>query len=209
MEEIRAAETAYPPAPWRARGQLWAGVFRADMAAAIPAGLTPVLGRRWRIVALVRYLPGSTLQYDELMIGSLARAGLRPGIFIERLYVNNLASLWGGRRIWGLPKELASFAWDGDICRVADAGGAIAAMHLNLQPAWLPPLPVTSWGIGRMDDAWSFIATPMWARLSRANMRLLDWSPRFNYRLAPGPLITLAAKPFRAIFPPPTLVRRR
>src|SRR5262249_12792200 len=104
--------TPFPPAPWHAHGRCSAGVFRADTPAALPSRLRPLLDPCWRIVVLVRYEARSTLCYDELLIGPLARCGLRFGIYVEHIYVDSIPSLWGGREIWGLPKRLASFTWD-------------------------------------------------------------------------------------------------
>jgi len=213
LEPLRAdgplpPEIPYPAAPWRMRGQFWIGVFKADTPAALPsapARLAQFLDPHLRVVALMRYLEG-TLRYDELLIGSLARVGWQVGMYIDYLYVDSVASLWGGRRIWGLPKELASFTWAGNACRIADERGPIVSLTLNRRDAWAPPLPLTSRGIGRVDGHWAFIATPLWARLGVAEMRLRDWSPRFSYRLPERPRLAFAGKPVVVTFPPPRLV---
>ena len=198
---------AYPPAPWHARGQCWAGLFRADMPATLPTRLKPLLDSRWRVVALVRYEAGSTLRYDELVVGPLARHGPRCGIYVEQISVDNVASLWGGRAIWGLPKRLASFTWQGDHCRVADDAGAIATLRVNIQPARLPIYaPFIAPAFGLLEGHPAHLVAPGVARLSRSGMLLEEWSPRFAYRLSPRPLLSIAAKPFRARFLAPAIV---
>ena len=97
-------EVPYPPAPWYLLGHLWAGFFTTDAPPALPTGLRPFLAGRWRVVMLVRYLDG-TRRYDELVLGALARRKARPGLYVEHIWVTDAAGLWGGRRIWGLPKE--------------------------------------------------------------------------------------------------------
>lgn len=202
-------EIPYPPAPWRATAQLWVGVFRADAPAVLPAGLAPLIGSRARVIALIRYLEGSTLVYDELLIGTPARAGLRPGVHVNYLYVDSVASLWGGRRIWGLPKELATFTWDGEACQIADsAGEPLVTLQVNRHDSLLPPLPAAVVGIGQLYDSWAFITAPMWARFGRPGLRITGWSSRYPYHVAEKPCIALAAKSARVTFPRPFLVSR-
>src|SRR5579862_4612423 len=82
------AEAPYPPAPWRMRGQFWAGVFTATLPARLPRDLKPFGIACWRVLALVRYREG-TLSYDELLFGTPARHGLRIGVYVEGLWVNS------------------------------------------------------------------------------------------------------------------------
>lgn len=202
-------EIPYPPAPWHATGQLWVGLFQADAPAALPIGLTPLIGSRARVIALIRYLDGSTLVYDELLIGTPARADLRPGIYIEYLYVDSVASLWGGRRIWGLPKELATFTWHGETCQIADsAGEPLVTLHVNRNASVLPPLPAAVVGIGQLHNSWAFITAPMWARFGRPDLRITEWSSRYPYRVGKKPRLALAAKAAHMTFPPPSVVPR-
>lgn len=200
-------EAPFPPAPWHATAQLWVGLFHADAPAVLPAGLAPLISSRARVIALIRYLAGSTLVYDELLIGTPARAGLRPGVYVDYLYVDSVASLWGGRRIWGLPKELATFAWDGETCQITDGvGEPLVTLQVNRRPSVLPPLPAAVVGIGQLHDSWAFITAPLWARFGRPGLRVTAWSPRYPYRVAEKPRIALAAKSARVTFPSPLLV---
>ncbi len=200
-------EVNYPAAPWRMSGQFWAGVFRGTVAARLPGSLKPLGGPYWRVLALVRYRAG-TLAYDELLFGAPARHGLRVGVYVEGLWVDSVASLWGGRRIWGLPKLLARFTWEDGLCQITDHAGPIVTLSVNQRPSHLPPLPLTTAGIGRLGDRWAFVSTPMWARLGAAHMRARDWSPRFAATagtLSERPWLALMANPMRVRFPAPTL----
>jgi acetoacetate decarboxylase len=202
-------EMPYPPAPWHATAQLWAGLFHADTPSVLPAGLVPLIGARSRVIALIRYLEGSTLVYDELLIGTPARADLCPGVYVDYLYVDSAVSLWGGRRIWGLPKELATFAWDGETCQIADGEGEpLATLQVHRGQSVLPPLPAAVVGIGQLHDSWAFLTAPMWARFGRPGLRVTQWSSRYPYRVARKPLIALAATSARVTFPSPRLVPR-
>ena len=201
-------EVPYPPAPWHANAQLWMGLFRAEAPAALPAGLSPLTGSRSRVIALIRYLEGSTLRYDELLIGTPARAGLHPGVYVEYLYVDSAASLWGGRRIWGLPKELVTFTWTGETCYVTDSSGEpLVTLHVNRRAAVaLPPLPAAVIGIGQLHNSWAFITAPLWGRFGRAGLSISQWSTRYPYRVAEKPTLALAVRSARVTFPSPRLV---
>jgi hypothetical protein len=204
---VTPPETAYPPAPWRAQAQCWVGLFRSDRPAMLPAGLRPLLGGRSRVVALARYLPGSTLAYDELIVATPALLGARPGLYIEYIWVDSVASLWGGRRIWGLPKEVAQFAWsDHGVC-VSDGAGPLMTLEVATRGAARgPALPLATTSIGRLGDDWAYATFPMRMRLGRAGMRLRDVAPRFGFRLGERPLLAVASPECRCTFPTPQLI---
>lgn len=195
----------YPPPPWHMLGQCWAGLFRADQPPALPAGLRPVLPRHV-VLGLVRYREG-TLRYDELFTTSLARRGLRTGLFVHDIWVDSAASQAGGRAIWGLPKQLATFIWHPDGVRVCDDDGVIAAITLRRALFALPPLPLRGTGIGQQHGQPLFFDIPLWACMGRAALRLDEWPARFSYRLAARPLLSVALNPFRATFLPPDALR--
>lgn len=192
----------YPAAPWRSRGGAWIGLFMADQPPALPAGLTPVLDPRVVGIALLRYLQG-TLQYDELIIGSFVRRGAYLGVYIQQIWVDDLRSLWGGRRIWGLHKELAAFDWQGATVRISDAAGPVVTLSVDPRTALLPRLPLPIPTFGRLDGRWLFTVATARARVGRAGLRLDGWSDRFPYRLGSTPFAAAALKPFRLTVPPP------
>lgn len=113
--------TSHPPPPWTLRGDaialpLFLPRRRVDipppLSAAVPGPLVPA------VVVAARYGPGSSLVYDELAVLACVRHSARPGVQIVGLWVNEPASVEGGRSIWGLAKELARFEW-------ADEAGAV------------------------------------------------------------------------------------
>ena len=200
-------ETAYPPAPWTATSQYWAGFFRADQPASLPRGLRPLLGARTRVVTMVRYLPGSTLVYDELIVAVPVLLGWRPGLYIDHIWVDSLASLWGGRRIWGLPKNLANFAWTDHGVTVTDSAGLIIDLALERRPAHGLALPFATAGVGRLGERWAWGFVPMRARFGRAGLRIKKMSPRFGFHLGAHPSITVASRECRVSFADPALIR--
>jgi acetoacetate decarboxylase len=183
-----------------------AGLFRASSPASLPPGLRPLLGARARVVTVVRYLPGSTLVYDELIVATPVLVGWRPGLYIDHIWVDSLASLWGGRRIWGLPKNLADFVWDDRGVTVADSSGRIMVLALDRSPARGPALPVATAGVGRLSDRWTWGVVPMRARFGGAGLRVVAMSPRFGFHLSARPFIAVASRECRVTFPSPMLL---
>ncbi len=202
MKTTTAVPPSYPPAPWRLRGGAWIGLFAADQPVTLPHGLQHVLPSRSIVVALIRYL-GGTLQYDELIIGSLVRHELRAGLHVHHIWVDDPQSLQGGRAIWGLPKELAVFTWTGPTVHVADPAGPILALRIDPRMALLPRLPQPLPFFGYLNNRRVYTVAPASARLGRAGMHLSNWSDRFPYRVHSAPLLSAALKPFRLSVPAP------
>ena len=93
----------------------------------VPAGVdvVPVApGRTAGGFLLARYEGGSTLQYGELLVfPALTRVRGSVGVWISHAYVDSPASLAGGRRMWGVPKDLATFDWaDGRVTLTHEDG---------------------------------------------------------------------------------------
>lgn len=193
----------FPPAPWEMVGVGWAGLFCTNAPVPLPAGRRRLLPPRLAVVALLRYRAG-TLAYDELIVGVLARRGLRPGLVVTHIWVDSVASLHGGRQIWGLPKQLATFTWHGDTVEACDADGRIAAITAGSPLPALPPLPLVVPALGRHDDGDVSFVPRLWACLTWPAFQIDSWSPRFLFRPAARPIVALGARPFRATFPPPT-----
>lgn len=195
----------YPPPPWHLSGQSWLGVFRVDRNPLVANEYKHVLNPRHVAVALIRYLSG-TLRYDELIVGSLVRHRGRIGLYVHHIWVDDLASLWGGRNIWGLQKEMALFAWEENVVTISDADGLIAQIQVNQTRAWMPSLPLWMPSFGNVAGQSLFTVGRINARLGRAGMRLHDWSERFEFGVAPKPFLSVAGKPFTMIFTPPTFL---
>ena len=72
------------------------------------------LGSRCLIgAAWVDYGPKATdcvLAYRELLVAVLARKGILPRVHILRIWVDSPESLSGGRKLWAIPKDLATFS---------------------------------------------------------------------------------------------------
>lgn len=103
----------FPPAPWRLAGTIYLSVWRLPVEALPPACLPPgsrpatVLGQAVVGTAWAIYEPPGILAYHELLAAVLLQAGLRSRVSIVRIWVDDPASLAGGRALWAIPKELA------------------------------------------------------------------------------------------------------
>jgi hypothetical protein len=140
---------AHPPAPWRLRGAAAVVLvpLRADRARrAAPPGV-PLLtagGRTLGGVLLAAYEDGATLTYRELIV--FCGLGRPLGGVVSHIWVDDPASRAGGRAIWNLPKELATFTAHGRPLTAFAAHGLLGA---TLRPgrAHLPvPLPTAALG---------------------------------------------------------------
>ncbi len=123
--------TGYPPEPWHLRGQLHASAFLvplADVPVELPPGCVPVrVGGRGVVgTAWVSYEPGGVLSYREVMATLLVRCGWRLLPTIVAIWVDSEASRDGGRALWGIPKELATFDVRGGDFAARDEKGPIA-----------------------------------------------------------------------------------
>lgn len=121
----------FPPEPWDLRGRLHASAFLvplADVPVDLPPGYRPVrLGNRGIVgTAWVEYEPGGVLSYREIMATVLVRRGWRLRPTIVAIWVDSIASRDGGRDLWAIPKELASFDFDTGSFSAWDEKGAIA-----------------------------------------------------------------------------------
>jgi len=110
--------TLYPAAPWSLRGRALVSVHAVDIAVmrqVLPATLEilPVFpGKTLGGVYLSSYETGSVLTYNELIVFcGLVKYGDRTSSWVTHIYVDNPQSVAGGRQIWGLPKQLATFRW--------------------------------------------------------------------------------------------------
>ncbi|MEU2793287.1 acetoacetate decarboxylase family protein [Streptomyces sp. NPDC007100] len=202
-----ATPCPYPPPPWHLRGHLWGGLFAAESCPAPPADLSPVLPRSLAVL-LIRYREG-TLVYDELLVGTLARRGLRIGVHVHRIWVDDAQSMWGGRRIWGVPKELAEFRWHGPRVRVTDGEGLVATLGVTSKGPSLPRLPLPLAAFGSLDGTRTFITARFSARPSAGSLRTHEWSARLPALRRPDAPLGLAAASFDIRLPAPALLPRR
>jgi acetoacetate decarboxylase len=202
----KTTSEGYPPAPWRSTGQMWAGVFHTRTPLPLPDGMSPILNRGWQILLLVRYLEG-TLTYDEFGIAALGRIGMKVGMWVHHLWVDSEASMWGGRKIWGLNKEMANFTWEDDRVYITDGQGPIAALVVNRKPATSSLLPLGLAGVGALDGQWAFASAKCDASMRGGSMRIEQWnSERFPLLSSRRPVFSVDALPVRFDIPAPKLV---
>lgn len=123
---------SYPPEPWRLRGQMSVSLWRLPKRELppTPQGTSPVvLGGSGLIgTAWVVYGPGSVLEYNELLVAVLARRGGRPRVCISQIWVDSEASRQGGRELWAIPKETATFEMSAEPFRARAHGIASTTM---------------------------------------------------------------------------------
>ncbi|KUL26834.1 acetoacetate decarboxylase family protein [Actinoplanes awajinensis] len=136
----------YPPEPWHLRGQMYLSVFLIPMRAVPPlpetlgATVRPLSfgGRAAVGAAWVHYQPGGVLHYRELLSAVLTHERGRPRVSITDIWVDSVASREGGRRLWGIPKEIAELRIDADedlvdASAATPEGGAIGSALVRLK----------------------------------------------------------------------------
>jgi hypothetical protein len=121
---------SYPDPPWYLNGEM----------IIVPALMRPLqLGG----VLLADYRSG-TLTYRELI--AFSRATPR-GMVISHIYVDSPASMRGGIEIWGLPKELAEFDYDGRTFTARQGENTLLRARIRRRPGLMPlliPAPISS-----------------------------------------------------------------
>lgn len=215
-----SAKALYPSAPWRLRGWGVATVQLIDVKAArqfVPSDcrVVPVApGRTLGGLLFVSYEFGSTLVYRELaIVAALVRAGRRCAFYLARLYVDSAASLAGGREIWGVPKDLASFDVTGfgahrtivvrrdrrDVCR-----WQISRAHTKLR------LSIALPALGTRADRFIFFTASMRARLGLIDVGVdLPHLSEFKALSLDRPLFAVSLEDFDVCVPRPTAVVRK
>ena len=104
----------YPPSPWHLRAHAYVGIYLVPKAA-LPQPHSPktkpitLFGRGIVAAAFFVYEIPSPLTYNEVMSTVLVRRGWRPLVSITKIWVDSEASRDGGRELWAIPKDLATF----------------------------------------------------------------------------------------------------
>ncbi len=107
--------------PWRlyARGPVlgslhWVDAQRARQLVPPELSIVQLLpGRTIGGLFLAEYGAGSELEYNELIVGAaMVWHGRRPAAWVTDLFVDDPASVDGGRALLGAPKHLAPFSRD-------------------------------------------------------------------------------------------------
>ncbi len=150
---------SYLPPPWTLKGyglQILQIMEIDSVRALIPSEFKIIsvgFGKTIGGVYLASYESGSTLEYHELIVSpALVSYGNQSGGWISHIYVDHPDSVAGGREIWGLPKELATFEWEnGNTIKVYQ--GSKLLYSLNYQPKkWSLPLSLTLPSFGILDS---------------------------------------------------------
>lgn len=132
--------TGYPPQPWRLVGDLYAAVLPVRsraLAALVPPGHRLVHAAGWcpAVLIWVAYRPEGVLSYRELAVALPVRRGWRVRATVPWIWVDSATSRDGGRELWALPKELASFTAAGPSVQAASEDGrALASCSFS---SWL------------------------------------------------------------------------
>lgn len=116
------------PAPWTLKGRSWTFFLSGiSETASFPVGWSSewqaealVTGGEFiggtGLVSLVSYSESPVGPYDELIYipGKWRYADGSKGYRVTRIYVSSKESTWNGRKNWNIPKQLASFNFQGD-----------------------------------------------------------------------------------------------
>jgi hypothetical protein len=170
----------------------------------VPEGLEIVRvlpGKTLASLLLSYYGPGSTLVYNELVVGcAYVRHNGATGFYVSHIYVDSPESVTGGRRM-GLPKELAQFQWNGHLpgeACVIGAGGILCRVRYG-RPSLRMGFPVSGGTVSVLDSgevvhfrsrikgAWGFAG---------ASLDVPDSSPLAGVQLG-QPVVSLVSGPMR------------
>jgi hypothetical protein len=136
-----AAAHGFPPSPWTLYGQLRLSLWR--------------VGARLVGTAFVEYEPGSVLTYSELLRARPTRLGRGLAVTITDIWVDSVASCEGGRALWAIPKEMATFSTQRQPTFLAGArrpGGAIAIAEFATGNPLPRRMPLRARTAQRRDD---------------------------------------------------------
>jgi hypothetical protein len=139
------------PAPWRLRGEAFILLYRfprdfVEAEGSVPAELAGRFVGGTGAVMMVSYQESEVGPHQELLfIPGKFRVGGSSYFAVTKIYSSSPLAVDGGRRNWGLPKELAEFSIerDGGEERVAVTLGQQTVVELAFRPGRLG-LPVTT-----------------------------------------------------------------
>jgi len=108
--------TDYPPEPWHLAGTACVSMWRVPVAdlPPLPEDAEPLALNKTAAVftAWIDYQPPGQLSYHELL-ACVAVRGRGLAASITDIWVDSEISRAGGRELWGIPKELATFSFTG------------------------------------------------------------------------------------------------
>jgi acetoacetate decarboxylase len=139
---------SYPTPPWHLQGIAYLSLHPIALCQArafIPSDLQiiPIFpGYTLAGVYISSYRSGSVLEYNELIIApAIVRYRNHIGGWISHIYVDNEDSIRGGREIWGLPKEMASFHWHNGEINISQQEHSLCNFSVRSHP-----LSIAPWG---------------------------------------------------------------
>jgi hypothetical protein len=177
---------------------------------AVPVAAVPALPPAVRVLRLfnrafigtawVDYQPGGDMSYRELLSAVLTRDGWRPRVTITHIWVDSAASRDGGRELWGIPKDLASFSFSAGAASAVTPDGPIASSLLSGRG--LPPRLPAGFRVVQ-DLAGRAVTTPV-RSTARYGPARVAWTvaPGGPLRFLAGrrPLLSFVAADFRMRF---------
>ena len=216
----------YPPAPWKLQGYAIATLQLVDVALVrplVPSELEIVSllpGKTLGGIYICSYGLGSVMEYNELIVVSaIANYTGKWGAWISHIYVDNPHSVAGGREIWGLPKELAQFSWEGShSVKAAPLGYRVTVCQGNRQLCSLGysqqslalPLPLSGNVFSAHRSNLLLFKGEFQSRIGliKGELQVIEESPFANLNLG-QPLLTVACEDMRLIANPPEIVGNR
>lgn len=166
LERDRSLAPRYPDPPWPLSGTSIQAIRPIDAKVArrhVPAELRVLSvwpGSTLGVLYCASYESPSVLRYRELIVApALVATGGRIGFWISHIYVDDPTSQAGGREIWGLPKALASFAWDSDRREVSVHAGDRLLCRIGWRSGRLSaPMPLCLPAISRGASGFQFFS---------------------------------------------------
>ena len=216
----------YPPAPWKLQGYAIATLQLVDVALVrplVPSELEIVSllpGKTLGGIYISSYGLGSIMEYNELIVVSaIANYAGRWGAWISHIYVDNPNSVAGGREIWGLPKEMAQFSWEGsDAIAAKPLGYRVTVRQGNSQlcslsysqQSWALPLSLSGNVLSGNSSNFLYFKGEFkfCTGLIRGELEIAKNSPFASLKLD-QPLLTLACEDLRLIANVPEIVGNR
>ncbi|MBW4662959.1 MAG: acetoacetate decarboxylase family protein [Chroococcus sp. CMT-3BRIN-NPC107] len=204
----------YPQPPWTLKGDAFVSLQLLDAARVrplIPSELNIVSvlpGKTVGGVYLSKYSSGSVLEYSELIIiaGFLSYKG-KFGGWVSHIYVDNPNSVAGGREVWGLPKELAQFAWTEHSVTVSQADKLLCKLNYNRQSFGLP-LKLSASAFSCKDS--NLLIFPAFAQSSfglvSAKLEIPTTSPFADLNISQPTILTIHSDRLNLVVDGPTIV---
>lgn len=197
------ADRPYPPEPWDLTGTGAITTWRVPVGALpeLPSGVRAAAVRGTALVttAFVRYDDRGLMAYDELLAAVLVRHGRGVALSITDIWVDSETSVAGGRGLWGIPKDLATFGEH--FAETADGPIAAASFSARRGPAVRLPLPLRGAVVQTLDGR--TVASPIRAggtvRPARATWDLAEDGPLAWLR-GGRPVTSLLARDFSMRF---------